>query len=92
MTLDVVLSNRFKKDLKLAKKRGYDLDLLDEVVTALSTNQSLDEKYRDHSLQGEWAGFRECHIMPDWLLIYKIKNDILTLVLARTGSHSDLFE
>ena len=91
MTLDVVLSNRFKKDLKLAKKRGYDLDLLDEVVTALSTNQSLDEKYRDHPLSGDFVGFRECHIQPDWLLVYRIDYEEVFLLLSRTGTHSDLF-
>ena len=91
MTLDVVLSNRFKKDLKLAKKRGYDLDLLDEVVTALSTKQSLDEKYHDHPLSGDYAGFRECHIQPDWLLVYRIDYEEVFLLLSRTGTHSDLF-
>lgn len=85
-------TSRFKKDIKHIVKQGYDISLLEEVITKLVEQVPLDEKYRDHSLQGEWAGFRECHIMPDWLLIYKIKNDILTLVLARTGSHSDLFE
>ena len=91
MTLDVILSNRFKKDLKLAKKRGYNLNLLDEVVTALATSQTLDEKYRDHSLNGEYAGFRECHIQPDWLLVYRIDYDEIFLLLSRTGTHSDLF-
>ena len=91
MTLDVVLSNRFKKDLKLAKKCGYDLDLLDEVVTTLSTNQSLDEKYHDHPLSGDYAGFRECHIQPDWLLVYRIDHEEAFLLLSRTGTHSDLF-
>ena len=67
MTLDIILSNRFKKDLKLARKRGYNLDLLDEVVNSLSTKQVLDEMYHDHPLNGDYAGFRECHILPDWL-------------------------
>ena len=91
MTLDVILSNRFKRDLKLAKKRGYNLNLLDEVVTALATSQTLDEKYRDHSLNGEYAGFREGHIQPDWLLVYRIDYDEIFLLLSRTGTHSDLF-
>ncbi len=91
MKLDIILSNRFKKDLKLAKKRGYNLDLLDEVVTALATSQTLDEKYRDHSLSGDYAGFRECHILPDWLLIYRIDHEEIFLLLSRTGTHSDLF-
>ena len=91
MTLDVILSSRFKKDLKLAKKRGYNLDLLDEVVTTLSTNQSLDERYHDHPLSGDYAGFRECHIQPDWLLVYRIDHEEVFLLLSRTGTHSDLF-
>lgn len=91
MTLDIILSNRFKKDLRLAKKRGCNLDLLDEVVTTLSTRQVLEEKYHDHPLSGDYAGFRECHIQPDWLLIYRIDNKELFLLLSRTGTHSDLF-
>lgn len=89
--LDIVLSNQFKKDLKTAAKRGYDLDLLDRVVTALSNEEVLGEKYRDHALTGNYKGFRECHIQPDWLLIYRVQNDCLILFLARTGTHSDLF-
>ena len=91
MKLDIILSNRFKKDIKLAKKRGYNLKLLDEVVTVLSTTQNLDEKYHDHSLSGDYAGFRECHIQPDWLLIYRIDYEEVFLLLSRTGTHSDLF-
>ena len=91
MTLDIILSNRFKKDLKLARKRGYNLDLLDEVVTALSTNQILDEKYCDHPLNGDYAGFRECHIQSVWLLVYRIDFEEVFLLLSRTGTHSDLF-
>ena len=67
MTLDIILSNRFKKDLKLARKRGYNLDLLDEVVNSLSTKQVLDEMYHDNPLNGDYAGCRECHILHDWL-------------------------
>jgi mRNA interferase YafQ len=91
MTLDIVLSNRFRKDLKLAKKRGLDLDLLDKVVTTLATTQVLDEKYRDHPLSGDYAGFRECHIQSDWLLVYRIDYEEVFLMLSRTGTHSDLF-
>lgn len=90
-TLDIVLSNRFRKDLKLAKKRGLDLNLLDEVVTTLATTQVLDEKYRDHPLSGDYAGFRECHIQSDWLLVYRIDYEEVFLMLSRTGTHSDLF-
>jgi mRNA interferase YafQ len=89
--LDIILSNQFKKDLKTAKKRGYNLDLLDEVVTKLSNSQPLEAKNRDHELSGIYKGFRECHIQPDWLLIYRINNNDLILFLSRTGTHSDLF-
>ena len=89
--LDIILSNQFKKDLKTAKKRGYDLDLLDEVVTKLSNTQPLEAKNRDHELVGIYKGFRECHIQPDWLLIYRVNNNDLILFLSRTGTHSDLF-
>jgi len=89
--LEIVLSNRFKKDLKLAQKRGYDLDLLDEVVGQLASGKPLDAKYRDHDLSGDYAGFRECHIQPDWLLVYRVEKQMLILFLSRTGTHSDLF-
>lgn len=92
MSLRVVLSNRFKKDLKLAKRRGLDLELLNSVVTQLASGNTLDEKYRDHDLGGNYAGFRECHIKPDWLLIYRIDENRLILFLTRTGAHADLFE
>ncbi len=90
--LDIVLSNRFKKDLKLAAKRGYDLDLLDAVVTNIAERRPLAEKYRDHELTGNYSGFRECHIQPDWLLVYRVEADELILFLSRTGTHSDLFD
>lgn len=89
--LDVVASNRFRKDLKLAIKRGQDVRLLETVVNQLAAQQPLEEKYRDHELSGNYGGFRECHISPDWLLIYKVKDNELILFLSRTGSHSDLF-
>ena len=89
--LEIVLSNQFKKDIKSAQKRGLKLELLTEVVDTLASQQSLPEKYHDHSLIGSYANFRECHIKPDWLLIYRIDNDDLLLFLFRTGSHSDLF-
>lgn len=82
---------QMKKDLKLACKRGYDISKLDEIVDILCSTLSLPEKYKDHPLSGNYKGYRECHIEPDWLLIYKIENEILTLVLLRTGTHSDLF-
>lgn len=89
--LEIVPSNQFKKDLKLAKKRGCKLERLRDVVTMLACEQKLDEKYRDHGLTGNYSGFRECHVEPDWLLIYRISQDALVLFLFRTGTHSDLF-
>lgn len=89
--LEVVLSNRFKKDLKLAKKRGCNIERLQEAVDALAREQKLDDKYRDHELSGGYRGFRECHIEPDWLLIYRIDQNTIELFLFRTGTHSDLF-
>lgn len=89
--LEIVLSNQFKKDLKLANKRGLNLELLNEVVTKLANQEELPQSNKDHELSGNYKGFRECHIKPDWLLVYKIHNDELILFLTRTGSHSDLF-
>ncbi len=92
MKYDLILSGRFKKSLKLARKRGLDISLLDAVVENLLHNVPLDAKHKDYPLKGEWKGFRECHIQPDWLLIYLIENDILTLTLIDTGTHADLFQ
>lgn len=87
----IVQTRRFKKDLKTAKKRGYDLALLGVVVDTLAAGKTLPEQYLDHSLLGSYISCRECHITPDWLLIYEIENDELFLYLTRTGTHSDLF-
>ena len=84
-------SNRFKRDLKLIAKRGLDLSLLEDIVNKLASRQLLEQKNKDHALTGEYSGFRECHIQPDWLLVYRIEEDELFLFLSRTGSHSDLF-
>ena len=81
----------FKKDYKRAIKRGLKIELLEQVVALLAMGEPLLEKNRDHNLSGDWVGYRECHILPDWLLIYRIDDDVLVLTLARTGSHSDLF-
>ena len=89
--LDIVPSNRFKKDLKLVKKRGLKIDNLRNVINALAAEEKLDEKYRDHALTGDYRGFRECHAEPDWLLVYRVEQDELELFLFRTGTHSDLF-
>ena len=89
--LKVRYSSKFKKDFKIIVKRGYDISLFEEVLTLLREEKSLLEKYSDHALKGNYTGHRECHITPDWLLIYKKEKDMLTLSLTRTGSHSDLF-
>ena len=89
--LKVRYSAKFKKDFKAIVKRGYDISLFEEVRGFLREEKTLPEKYCDHSLKGEYMGHRECHISPDWLLIYKIENDMITLSLTRTGTHSDLF-
>ena len=85
-------TNQYKKDVKLAKKRNYNISELLEVVKKLSFGLPLEEKYKDHALEGNWKNHRELHIRPDWLLIYQIKDDILILELSRTGTHSDLFK
>ena len=92
MKYSLVLSGRFKRNLRLARKRGLNIDLLDSVVEKLLQGILLEEKYRDHALVGKYQGFRECHIQPDWLLIYLIEDDILTLTLVDTGTHADLFK
>lgn len=88
---NVVYTPTFKKDYKLAKKRGQDVSTLQEIVDLLAKGVPLPEKNRDHSLTGDYKGCRECHIKPDWLLVYQIFEDDLILYLIRTGSHSDLF-
>ena len=84
-------TSQFRKDYKRAMKRGEDIALLDQAITLLAMGEPLPEKYRDHALTGDWIGHRECHIQPDWLLLYRIENDILTLTLVHTGTHSDIF-
>ncbi len=85
-------SMKFKKNYKLARKRGLDVSALKEIITKLGNGVPLDAKYKDHALKGNWKGFRECHIQPDWLLIYLIEDDILTLTLVDTGTHADLLK
>ncbi len=82
---------KFQKDLKRAKRRGYDITLLAEIIKKLAAGELLPAKNRDHDLSGDYAGCRECHITPDWLLIYEVDGDDLILYLTRTGTHSDLF-
>lgn len=81
----------FKKDYKRIIKRGYKAERLEKVLDYFVNEIPLPQEYRDHDLTGDWRGYRECHIQPDWLLIYKIRNDSLVLTLTRTGTHSDLF-
>lgn len=91
MKLKIIASNAFKKDLKSAKKRGLKLNKLQVIVDKLADEMPLDSKYRDHALTGNYKEFRECHIEPDWLLIYRKDTDVLELFLFRTGTHVDLF-
>lgn len=89
--LTIRYEKTFKKDYKRIIKRGYDIKLLKTVIELLATSQPLPEKYKDHSLTGNYLQFRECHISNDWLLIYKIDSNTLILTAVRTGTHSDLF-
>ena len=81
-----------EEDLKLAKKQNKDLNKLFDVVNILAEGGILGAKYRDHDLSGEYKGIRECHVEPDWLLVYEIQNDVLVLILYRLGTHSELFK
>lgn len=85
-------TTQFKKDLKTVQKRGLKIELLTDVLNLLANGDKLPEKYKDHALTGNYSHCRECHIQPDWLLIYEYANNDLILYLTRTGSHSDLFK
>lgn len=89
--LTIKYHTMFKKDFKRIKKRGYDISRLEKIVELLANEVQLPEQFKDHNLSGNYNGFRECHIAPDWLLIYQVNNNELVLVLSRTGLHSDLF-
>lgn len=89
--LDLVTTTQFRKDLKRIRKRGYDLSKLETVLQTLLAEKTLHEKYRDHDLIGDYKGFRECHIEPDWLLVYVVDKGKLILTASRTGTHADLF-
>ena len=90
MIYKLALTSRFNKDLKKILKRGYAMQELHNVINLLQAGINLPSKYRDHALVGNWTGHRECHVKPDWLLIYKVENEVLVLTLVRTGSHSDI--
>jgi mRNA interferase YafQ len=88
-------SIRYKKDYKLAMKRGYDIGLLDDVIRLIAKGdqqQRLMEDYDDHELSGDWKGHRELHVLSDWLLVYYLEENVLVLTLSRTGTHSDIFK
>lgn len=87
----VKFTTQFRKDYKLAMKRGLKIELLERVVALLAAGEPLPEKNKDHALTGNWVGHRECHILPDWLLVYRVEDNVLVLTLTRTGTHSDLF-
>ena len=89
--LKVRYSAKFKKDFKAILKRGYDTNVFEEVVGLLREEKPLPDKHRDHALIGNYSGHRSCHLTPDWLLIYKVEKEVLTLSLTRTGTHSDLY-
>lgn len=87
----VKVTARFRKDYKSALKRKRDIKLLEDVVAALAMGETFPEKNKDHALTGKWAGYHKCHIQPDWLLVYRVEDDVLVLTLTRTGTHSDIF-
>ena len=91
MKYDIQRTSQFKKDYKLAKKRGLELDKLKKVISILADGKELPAEYLNHHLTGNYKGCMECHIEPDWLLVYKIEGELLILSLQRTGTHSDLF-
>lgn len=90
--LKLETTGQFRKDYKRVKKRGYDMQLLQAVIDTLLAGKKLGRKHRDHPLSGDYVGFKECHILPDWLLVYAIDHDKLILTASRTGTHSDLFQ
>ncbi len=92
MKYDIRFTNQFKKDVKLAKKQGKDINKLFLLINTLANRDTLEEKFCDHDLSGNFKGCRECHLEPDWLLIYEICDDVLVLILNRVGSHSQLFK
>lgn len=92
MKYKLIYTTKFKKDYKLSIRRGMPIELLKDTITLLQNGQPLPSKMHDHALVGDFIGFRECHILPDWLLLYFVEEDTITLTLSRTGSHSDIFK
>ena len=90
--LELKVTSKFKKDYKRMKKQGRDVSLLKKVIDDLLAGKDLEERHRDHALTGNYTGFRECHVQPDWLLIYAVSEKELVLTASRTGTHSDLFD
>ena len=90
--MELKTTGKFRKDYKRCKKRGLDISLLEDVIDTLLAGNPLEEKHHDHGLVGQYAGHRECHILPDWLLIYYVDNESLILTAVRTGTHSDLLD
>ncbi len=91
MKYEVRFTGQFKRDLKLAKKQGKDIEKLFEVIYTIAEGKKLDPQYHDHNLSGDYYGCRECHVEPDWLLVYEIMDNILVLMIYRAGTHSELF-
>lgn len=91
MKYKIVLTSKFKKHYKQAQKRGYDIAKLQIVINILANGDQLPKQYKDHALTGNWTKHRECHLQPDWLLIYYFDDDVLVLTLTATGTHADLF-
>ena len=91
MSYEVQWTGKFKKDYKLCESRGLNMNLIDKAIRILADTGTLPKEYKDHKLSGQFEGFRECHIRPDWLMVYALQNQVLTLSLIRTGSHSDIF-
>ena len=89
--LELNTTAQFRRDYKLIKRRGYNIALLEEVLDKLLRRENLDARHRDHALTGDYAGFRECHVRADWLLVYAVDDKQLTLTASRTGTHSEIF-
>lgn len=92
MNLEIILTNQAEKDLKRAKKQDKNLDFSFDIVNLLIKQESLPERNKDHNLSGNYANYRECHILPDWLIIYRVEKSLNQLIIYRTGSHSELFK